>query len=606
MTFAPCLFSESPTEIVLRPYQEKAIQSVMAAMDRGIRRGLIVAPTGTGKTVLFSALINRMATDPAFTALVLAHRRELLSQAGHKIAAMNPRLSVAIESGSERAPRGTSVVVAGVQATGGFGCEKLDWLAPWLVICDEAHHAAADSYQRVFSRMGCFDPEGAFLVGVTATPHRLDNKMLHGSDQAIFQEVLFTYSLIEAVKDGYLVDLRGYQAASEVDLSKVKTTAGDYNLGQLEAAVNTDPRNELAFKSWADVARDRRTIIFCAGVDHAEKVAEVFRQNGVAAESVNGAMRQDVRDSIIERFRSGETQVLTNMDIATEGFDVQEIGCVVLLRPTKSWSLFTQMIGRGLRVLQGCVDGFDAPAARRDRIKSSSKSDCIVIDIVDITSAHQIGKPPKQGEIPSLNELVGLPPLLDVEGKTMAEAVEQFEELPEIIRASAYKRPTSFSGLTHRLTQINLLAELDVPEEAQSAGVNLTWLKIGDLRYVVDCGFSDTERFRSAVLEGDILGNWKLHLKSFSRNESYDLPDEQQEAFRAAESVIRKTFYGVSRFADRNAPWRKGDVTDQQAELLRKLGVADELIASISKGKASMLITQLREIARFQQGEHAQ
>ena len=604
MTTALELFEENaPVAIRLRDYQEKAVQSVLDAMDRGIQRGLIVLPTGSGKTVLFSALIASLRKNPEFTSLVIAHRKELIDQASRTIRNLNPGMSIGIESGDERAARGSSVVVAGTQSINGAESERLSWLAPSLVIQDEAHRGGADGNQRIYRRMGCFDDGGAFLLGVTATPHRLDNRMLHGSNEAIFQEILFKYSLVEAIKDGWLVDLVGYRVESDTDIGSVKTTAGDYNQRDLENAVNTDPRNELAFKAWAEQAPKSQTIVFCAGVDHAKAVSEVFRAHGVNAESVDGSMRTDERVAVMDRYRSGKTQVLTNMDIATEGFDDLNTSCIILLRPTKSWSLYVQCLGRGLRPLAGLVNDDMTAGERRASIGSSPKPRCVIIDVADLTTSHTAGRAPKQGDIPCLNGVVGLPPKLDLEGRTIGDAVEEFEGLDEMVRAGAFKHAVSFSGLKTKLVQIRMLADIDVPEEADQAGAKYSWLKVDDLKYTLDCGNANDMTKRRAILGGDLLGNWTLALlyvdaKGVLHMDPHEMPEDLDRAFGAAEHQIRKTFWGVENICGRNMKWRSGAATDAQKKLLGNLGCPAELIDTIDKGKASMLIGYLMEQKR--------
>lgn len=464
------------------------------------------------------------------------------------------------------------------------------------------HNCAADSYQRVVSRFGCYDEPGTYLLGVTATPHRLDNKALVGSaSKAIFEEIVFRYDIVQAIKDGFLVDLRGYRAQADVDLSKVKTRAGEYVQSDLEEAMNVDPVNELALRSWKDAAAGRQTIIFCSGVDHAKKVAEVFREGGIAAEAIYGDMPRVEREAAIERFRSGKTTVLTNMDILTEGFDSQACSCVVMLRPTKSWSLFVQMCGRALRVLPGVIDGLDNAPSRREAISRSPKIDCLVIDIVGLTSSHQLtAKANGQGD-PCLNALVGLPSEMDLEGRSVVEALEEFEELPEIVKAAAFRRKTSFSGLSAVLTQVEMLAEIEPPEEAVEAGADLYWMKIGDSDYIVDCGTSPQGIARSAAISADLLGNLTLRLSSGDKSEGRALRDQEfeldadlQVAFIQAEAIIQKNFFGVARLASRKAQWRLGSPTQAQLSYLKSCGIHEDVLHTLTKGTASAMIGMLR------------
>lgn len=593
--------------VILRPYQEQMEQAWLAAQDRGVQRGLIVSATGTGKTTLIWQILSRACTSLAFTGLTVAHRHELLHQIYNRGLQQAPWISSGIESGDQECPKGSRVAIASVQSIGRDGSSRLAWLAPGLVIVDEAHHAAARTYQNVLRRFGCYDDLGTLCLGVTATPHRLDNLALHGSNKAIFQELIFDYNILKAIKDGFLVDLRGYRAAVDIDLSRVKKKDGDYVASSLEKVVNVEPVTELAFKSWSEVASNRQTIIFCAGVDHAKDVAEIFRQHGVKAEAVWGDMSPQARAEAIRKFHSGELQVLTNMEILTEGFDAQACSCIILLRPTQSWSLFTQMVGRGLRVLPGIIEGIGEPVFRRVAIADSKKPDCIVIDIVSNTCAHSVAAKPESEDIPSLQALVGLPSALDMEGKTLGEAVEAFEDLPAMLKAAAFRRPTSFSGLTAQLTQIEMLAELELPEEAQEAGARLCWLKTGDLTYLLDIGTGvDGNIAREAILQGDVFGSWVLHLHSRGasgeviRDMRIPIKDAitTQDVFPMAEHYINQTFPGVMRMAATDAKWRAGAPTDDQRAALRAFGVSEDLILALNKGRASQLLTALENDQR--------
>lgn len=551
---------EPARAIVLRPYQENCLQAVEGAMDAGIRRGLIVLPTGCGKTAIFSELVRRRSVP----SLILAHRTELLEQAAARLRSMCPGVWVDIEGGDKRAQEGASVVVAGVQSIGKPGTRRLNWFSPELVIVDEAHHAAADSYMAVLRRAGCFSDDGAFALGVTATPHRLDNKPLHGTERSIFEAVLFQYTLREAIEASWLCDLRGYRVRSEVDLGDVKTTAGDYNQGQLAAKVDNPVRNIAAYKHWAEVARDRRTVVFCCTVDHARNVETLFQERGVRCECVHGGMEAEERAAIMGRFRSGATQVLTNVEIVTEGVDVPEIGCVLLLRPTQSWALYTQMVGRGLRPLPG-------------------KADCIVIDVVDASAGKSLAACPG---------LLGLPADLDLEGNSLTEAARKVDSMSDRQRAGLFKRPTTFSGLFDELTEVDLLAELAIPEEAAKAS-RFGWLKLSDAEYRLSCGADDSEKRRQAVLACDTLGRWSLRLVSDARDEAHDVGDELRTAFSMADALIGAAYSGVSVFAARNARWRREAPSEKQIGLLKRLRVGPDTLAELDRGQASGLITKL-------------
>lgn len=562
-----------------------------AFLDRGGRRGLIVAATGTGKTTVVGAIVARMLEkEPEFRALSLAHRRELLDQMAARVGAMNPTLDACVHCGTDKATGDTRFVSASAQSVGGVKSTALNWLHPDLVIADEAHHAPSRTWQNVFERFGCYEPEGTRLLGVTATPHRLDNTSLVGG-RAIFEEVVFRYDVRDAIRDGYLVDLRGYRAAAEIDLTRVRTTAGDYNQAQLERAMNVDAVNELAFESWKDKAQGHKTIVFCSGVEHAKEVARTFREGGVPAEAVYGEMKRDDREGVLRRFKSGETRVLANMDILTEGFDAQDCGAVVLLRPTKSWSLFVQMVGRGLRVLPGVIDGKDSAHERRHAIRDSKKPQAIIIDIVSVGGDKKLNEDPDAELDANLNALVGLPSTMDLGGRTLMQALDEFELLPEPVKAAAYRRPTSFEGLSSVLVQVEMLAEVEVPEEAVEAGAKLYWIRTAPGVYALECGNAPGGYARHAWLTQDTIGRCKLRLQSSGgRDEEFPLPGDLPIAFRAAEAIVEKKFFGVARLAARKAEWRTAPPTAEQFRVLRERGIHEEVLAHLNRGNASAML----------------
>ncbi len=579
-----------PSPIVLRPYQARALAQLLACRDQGMKRVLVVMPTGTGKTTLFSALIGSHHQSQDQRSLVLAHRRELLDQAYRRIGLQNSHLDVAIEGAGKSLRGDADVVVGSVQSLGRPNSVRLGEFNPNLVIIDEAHHAAASTYQQAMERFGCYE-EGTFTVGVTATPHRMDNRQLHGTDEAIFQDIAFSYTLREAIQDGWLADVRGYRVATGIDLSRVRMQHGDYNARQLQQAVNTEERNDAAYMHWAEVAKDRRTIVFCTGIEHAEDVADLFRARGIACESVNGSMPAAQRDAIMARFASGHTQVLTNVDIATEGFDLPEVSCVLMLRPTQSWALYTQMIGRGLRVLPNTIDGLVDASARREAVRGSDKQDCIVIDIVD--NGEKVAVPKEQGpEKPSLAAVVGLPTDFDLEGHSLDEALRKWDDLLPAGRALLFRRPTKYEDLGATLTAVDILAELSTPESVAQTSRN-AWMKVGDGIYLLPCGGGANEADRTAKIICDTLGRYHLELAVGSQSEGdpYDLGQDLTRAFAIADRKVLERWPFSRGYTSQRGLWRKEKATERQRHELRELGVDVNVIELVeTAGQAWNLI----------------
>jgi ATP-dependent helicase IRC3 len=581
--------------VVLRPYQAKALAQILACKDRGLERVLVVMPTGTGKTTLFSALVGEFQRQYSRRSLVLAHRRELLEQARARISQQNPLISVGIEGAEARLTDDFDAVVASVQSLGRENSTRLRGFEPGCLIVDEAHHSAADSYQQVFRRFGAYE-QNCFTVGVTATPHRMDNQPLHGDEEAIFQEVAFTYTLKEAIADGWLADLRGYRVATGVDLSRVRTVHGDYSAKALQDAVNIESRNRTAFDNWQAKAHERKTIVFCTGVDHAKDIARMFREEGYRAEAVYGSMPGDEREDVMRRFASGKTQILTNVEIATEGFDVPDVGCVLLLRPTKSWALFSQMIGRGLRVLPNTIEGIPDATARRESIHRSAKRDCIVIDVVD--NGKRTLAPKDEDADPSLAAVVGLPNDLDLEGHSLIEAMQKWETLDPRAQAVLFKRAINFDELDSTLTAVDLIAELTLPGEVVEYSRN-AWMKVGDNRYLLACGSSKLEDLRMAMLEMDALSSFQLTLSSATRLPMcYPCGIDLPRAFQRADRLIKDVWPFTGGFTTSVAAWRNKEISHEQRAELRSLGVADPVLAMLDNAGQAWTLLELTRKSR--------
>lgn len=339
----------------LRPYQEKAIEAVDAALARGVTRPLIVLPTGTGKTVMFAALIARRGGS----ALVLAHRDELLTQAGAKLAAADPALAMSM--GRVQAARNdvnAPVVLASVQTLASH--KRLEQLPRTFdtVIVDEAHHAAAASYLRVLDHLS----ESPLIVGVTATPMRADGEAL---SQA-FTEVVYEKHISEMIRAGYLCDIRGVRVGIDCDLARVPTTNGDLDAGKLGKALAAANAPQHVVVAYQAHAQGRKAIVFTPTVELAHEQAAMFRYGGIDAEALDGETPKLERAAILKRFDKDETRVLVNVGVLTEGVDVPSVDCIILARPTKSQALYAQCVGRGLRTLPG-------------------KTDCLIIDVVGAT-----------------------------------------------------------------------------------------------------------------------------------------------------------------------------------------------------------------------------
>lgn len=323
----------------LRDYQQDARQSIQLEWDKGIKKTLLVLPTGCGKTIVFSKVIEDRVKKGE-RVLVLAHRGELLEQAADKL-----EKSTGLKCATEKAEQTSigswfRVVVGSVQTLQRekrLKKFKKDFFD--TIIIDEAHHCISDSYQRV---LNYFD---ANVLGVTATPDRGDMRNL-GS---YFESLAFEYTLPKAIKEGFLSPIKAMTIPLKLDLSAVGQQAGDFKTSDLGSAL--DPYLEQIANEMWNVAKDRKIVVFLPLVKTSQKFTAILNNIGFRAAEVNGESKD--RAEVLEDFDKGRYNVLCNSMLLTEGWDCPSVDCVVVLRPTKVRSLYSQMIGRGTRLHPG-------------------------------------------------------------------------------------------------------------------------------------------------------------------------------------------------------------------------------------------------------------
>jgi len=377
--------------VKLRSYQQAAVDAVFEAWQAA-RSTLIVQPTGTGKTIVFAHVIDRL---PAGRVMVLAHREELIFQAADKIRCVTGR-PPDIEMAEMRADHGplwdrSRVIVSSIQTqcAGRNGDARMKRFDPGefsLVIIDEAHHATAPTYRRVLGHY--HQNPNLRVLGVTATPDRHDEKALG----QIFESVAHDYELVDAIQDGWLVPIRQRAVYVEgLDYSSVRTTAGDLNGADLARVLEYEETLHGIAYPTMELAAGRKTLVFAASVAHAERLCEIFnRHKPECARFVTGTTPKDERREMFADYARGGFQILVNVGVATEGFDEPGIQAIVMARPTKSRALYAQMAGRGTRPLPGLVDGIDTAEGRRACIADSPKPACEIIDFVGNSGRHRL------------------------------------------------------------------------------------------------------------------------------------------------------------------------------------------------------------------------
>lgn len=378
----------------LRPYQEEALAAILEALRTG-RSTLAVMPTGTGKTVLFDGVIASHLEEHGGRAIVLAHRDELIQQAKAKIERFSG-LECDIEKGDSYADqfgltRRAPVLVTSVQTMSRPRRQRRFSPSDFgLLVIDEAHHATAATYRAVMDYFGQNDR--LKIVGVTATPDRADERALG----KVFDSVAYEYQLPQAIDDGWLVPLRQqFVRCDALDLSAVKANGkGDFTDAQLNAILREEKHCHEVAKPLLDLCGTGQTIVFTAGVDQAKMLAEILdRHRPGCSEWVCGDQiqcPQDLRRDTLRRFGQREFQFLLNCGVLTEGYDEPEVSIVAILRPTKSRALYAQMIGRGTRTIDNCIEGTASQDERRGAIASSRKPYVTVLDFVGNSGQHKL------------------------------------------------------------------------------------------------------------------------------------------------------------------------------------------------------------------------
>lgn len=346
--------------IQLRPYQTAAVNGVRAAYAAGKRAPLLVLPTGGGKTTIFSYVTSSAASKGRCVYLI-AHRAELVKQIAmtlarfgtrHRIVAPGPVVrQVQVEQfkafGRTFVDPHATVLVSSVQTLVNRLSAGLP--TPDLIVIDEAHHLTLDStWGRVVSAF----PD-AKLLPVTATPCRLDGKGLGLGAGGFADELVMGPTMRELIEAGFLSPYRIFAPPNMLDLTGVRTRAGDYAKEQLAEAVDRPSITGDAVEHYTRLAAGKRAVAFCVSVAHAQHVANEFLGAGIPAEFLDGTLDAIERDRIIKRFEAGQTLVLTSCDIISEGFDLPAIEAAILLRPTQSLSLYIQQVGRALRTFPG-------------------------------------------------------------------------------------------------------------------------------------------------------------------------------------------------------------------------------------------------------------
>ncbi len=368
---------------MLREYQQRAIDQLYYWFEAGnAGNPCLVLPTGAGKSHIIAALCKDAVQKwPETRILMLTHQKELIEQNSEKMRQHWPNAPMGIYSASiGRRCLSEPITFAGIQSVRNKSSAigHID-----LCIIDECHlvsHKEEGGYRTLLSQLKAINPT-LRVIGLTATPYRLGHGLITDKP-ALFDDLIEPVTIEELVYKGYLSVLRSKVTNLKLSVEGVHKRGGEYIESELQAAVDTNDNNVQVVSEIIRFGADRKSwLIFCAGVDHSEHIAELLHENGIIAECITGKTPKAEREKILAAFKRGEIRALTNAQVLTTGFDAPGIDLIAMLRPTMSASLYCQMAGRGLRI---------AP----------DKKDCLVLDFAGAVQTHgpiTAIKPPKRG-----------------------------------------------------------------------------------------------------------------------------------------------------------------------------------------------------------------
>ena len=370
--------------LTLRPYQQAAIAAIYGYFQENKGNPIVILPTAAGKSLVAASFIEGVLKSwPDQRILIVTHVRELIAQNHAEMIGLWPEAPAGIYSaGLGKREARARILFAGIQSIHRRAAEigHTD-----LVLIDEAHLIPGNSstmYRRFLDGLARINP-ALKVIGLTATPFRLDSGMLHEGKNALFTDIAYEAPVRDLIDAGYLSPLVSKQPTTRLDVSKVGTRAGDFIQRDLAAAVDQEAITRAVVTEIIEHGRDRKSwLAFCSGVEHARHVAEEFARQGIICSTIFGDTPKDERDAIIVAFKRGEIRALASMGVLTTGFNAPAVDLIALLRPTKSAGLYVQMVGRGTRLAPG-------------------KENCLVLDFAGNVRRHgpiDLVRPKRPGE----------------------------------------------------------------------------------------------------------------------------------------------------------------------------------------------------------------
>jgi DNA repair protein RadD len=374
----------------LRKYQSDAVLSLYKYFERYNGNPLIEIPTGGGKSLIIADFISGvMKADRSQRFLMLTHRKELIQQNYNELLRQAPELDIGIYSaGLGRRQLNMPITMAGIQSV----YKKANQLGHQdLVLVDECHlipDKGLGMYRSLLTDLKAINPK-IKVIGFTATPFRLGQGLLHKGNGAIFTDIAYKISVKHLIEEGYLCRPITKDTESHPDLTGIKKVAGEYSLGQLEDLMSDEGRVREALNEVVKYKDTRYSwMIFCSGVRHCKMVSKDLTSRGVTNAIVTGNTPNDEREKIIKDFKDEKITAIINANVLTTGFNAKNVDMLVMLRPTKSTSLYIQMIGRGTRPVYEPKMPLNTREERLEAIKWSNKPNCLVLDYANLIEEH--------------------------------------------------------------------------------------------------------------------------------------------------------------------------------------------------------------------------
>lgn len=545
----------------LTGYQDETIQQLIQNYERGIQRNLAVLATGLGKTYIATAFHKKF--KPKEKTLFLVDRKELAYQAKDSFLETDPTLKVGIEMNVHHAKKTDDVIIASVHTIGRKGSYRIGKFEPsdfGKIIVDEAHMSVSDIFIRCLNYLGVGPDnleEGRILVGLTATPNRTDGVPL----SRVYDTIAVEYDLAYGIRNGWLTDLDVLQVQSEVDIRDVPSTKHDYDLKELTKRINIERRNQIIVKSYLDTSKGKSAIVYCSSVDHAYKISELFKKNGVTAECIEANTDTKERKEFIKQYKAGRIKVLCNYGTLTTGFNAPETSCIILGRPIKSDLLIRQIIGRGLRPSRfSFVYMAKTREQRLRQIEKSIKPSCKIIDIHDIVDDNTVC---------SVASLFGFARNLEI-GE---EQEKFFKEIVEPVEAAVKDLQIDVKEITN-IEDLHLLVKRKPvsvkslkPTEEVSEHTDRPWLPTTENQYEIVYG----KEKHSLIVEKNQLDKYDLYVvdNKTSLGKRIQTFNDLSGAINLGDQYADQHF--DTTFKRNRAEWESKGVTQPQADFLIKL-----------------------------------